>query len=211
MKTKVYNQKGEKIEDIIIPEEVFGVTLNSDLVHQVAVSQINNKRKNIAHTKDRSEVRGGGAKPWRQKGTGRARHGSSRSPIWIGGGVTFGPNSERNYKKKIPLKMKRKALFMVLSSKLKEDLLIVLDKLQIKERKTKNISNILKNLPCKEDKSLIGLANHNKDFIIAAKNIPQISVEEIRNINVLDLLSAKYLILEKDAVKNIKKMFLEKK
>ncbi len=207
MKTQVYNQKGEKKESISLNEEIFGVPLNSDLVHQVAVSQMSNKRRNIACTKDRSEVRGGGKKPWRQKGTGRARHGSNRSPIWKGGGVTFGPRKERNFKKKIPSKMKRKAFFMVLSEKLRNDSLIVLDKLEIKDKKTKEMAKILGNLPCKEKKCLIGLRENNKDILLSTNNIPGVSVKEVRNLNVLDLLSKKYLLVTKDAVKKIEEVF----
>ena len=123
MKFSVINQKGEKLKETLLPKEIFEVKSNNDLIHQVVVSQMSNRRKNIAHTKDRSEVSGGGRKPWRQKGLGKARHGSIRSPIWIGGGVTFGPTKERVFKKKINKKMRRKALFMVLSAKAKNNLL----------------------------------------------------------------------------------------
>ena len=126
MKINLYNQKGEKVGKTDLPDEIFNVEINSDLLHQVIVSQMANKRQSSAHTKDRGDVSGGGKKPWRQKGTGRARHGSRRSPIWVGGGVTFGPKSEKNYKKTIPQKMKRKALFMALSSKVNDDELILL-------------------------------------------------------------------------------------
>jgi len=125
----VYNQQGEKVGQVDLPAELFGVPLNRDLVHQVVVTQMANSRQVLAHTKDRSEVRGGGAKPWRQKGTGRARHGSIRSPIWVGGGVAFGPTKERVFAKKINKKMKRQALFMVLSSKVKDKEIVLLDKI----------------------------------------------------------------------------------
>jgi len=143
MKVSVYDQQGKEIGTTLLPKEIFDVKLNPDLVHQVATSQMANRRQVIAHTKDRGEVRGGGKKPWRQKGTGRARHGSIRSPLWKGGGVTFGPTKERNFKKIIPKKMKRKALFMVLSAKAKENLLIILDTLKLPLPKTKVISQIL--------------------------------------------------------------------
>ena len=129
MKVSVYNQEGKEVGKVLLPKEIFEVKVNPDLVHQVVVCQMANRRQPIAHTKDRGEVRGGGRKPWSQKGTGRARHGSIRSPLWIGGGVTFGPRKEKIFKKKIPKKMRRKALFMVLSGKAKENLLLVLDKL----------------------------------------------------------------------------------
>ena len=131
MKADLYNQEGKKMDaEVLLPKEIFEVPLNSDLVYQVAVSQNSNRRQKTAKTKDRSEVRGGGKKPWRQKGTGRARHGSNRSPIWVGGGVTFGPNLEKNFKKIVPKKMRRKALFMVLSEKAKNNFIIVLEDLR---------------------------------------------------------------------------------
>jgi len=120
MKATIYNTKGTKAGDIDLPEEVFGLDMNESLVHQVYVSMMSNKRSNIAHTKDRSDVSGGGKKPWKQKGTGRARVGSNRSPIWIGGGITFGPRNDKNFKKKINKKMKSKALFTVLSQKMRD-------------------------------------------------------------------------------------------
>jgi large subunit ribosomal protein L4 len=120
-----------------LPKEIFDVEINPDLIHQVVVAQTANRRRVIAHTKGRGEVRGGGKKPWRQKGTGRARHGSIRSPLWKGGGVTFGPTKERTFKKEINKKMKRKALFMVLTAKAKNNLLLVLDKIILEQPKTK--------------------------------------------------------------------------
>ena len=146
MKFKVYNQKGEELKKADLPEELFGLKINSDLLHQAVVAQQANKRKLVAYAKDRSEVRGGGRKPWPQKGTGRARHGSIRSPIWVGGGVTFGPVKERNYNKKINKKMRRKALFMSLSSKVKDESLVLLDKLELNQPKTKEIKEIFNNL-----------------------------------------------------------------
>jgi len=120
MKVKVYNWEGKEIDTTEVPEKLFGLKWNDDLVHQVATALRANLRRTIADTKDRSEVRGGGKKPWRQKGTGRARHGSSRSPIWVGGGITHGPLSEKNYSQKINKKMKAKAFFTVLSRKLSD-------------------------------------------------------------------------------------------
>ncbi|MFA5013306.1 MAG: 50S ribosomal protein L4, partial [Candidatus Paceibacterota bacterium] len=123
----IVSPKATSVADL--PKEIFGLELNANLVHQIAVSQMANRRRNIAHTKTRSEVSGGGIKPWRQKGTGRARHGSIRSPLWIGGGSTFGPRSDTVFKKTIPQKMKRKALLMVLSEKAKQGQVIVLSDL----------------------------------------------------------------------------------
>jgi len=148
MKIISYNQEGKKDKEIILPKEIFEVPMNLDLVHQIVVSQMASKRQIPAHAKDRSEVRGGGKKPWRQKGTGRARHGSIRSPLWKGGGVTFGPTKNRVFKKRIPKKMRRKALLMVLSAKAKNNFLIVLSELKLEKTKTKTISQILKKFPC---------------------------------------------------------------
>lgn len=214
MLVNTYNQKGEKIGQTRLPKEIFGLEINPDLVHQVAVSQTANKRKVIAHTKTRAEVRGGGRKPWRQKGTGRARHGSIRSPIWKGGGVTFGPRKERVFKKRIPKKMKRKALFMVLSGKVKENLLILLDSLKIEKPKTKIMVQVLNNLRSKIDdfkqgSVLIALPQKDKKIKLAARNIPNLQTLEAHNINVLDLLSFKYLLATKEVIKVIKETFLK--
>ena len=153
METKVYNQKAEEVAKIKLSDNIFAVPTTEDLVHQAMVAQMGNERQVLAHTKDRSEVRGGGRKPWRQKGTGRARAGSSRSPIWIGGGVTFGPSKDRNFKKDINRKMKRKALYMVLSDRVKNKNIAVLDAISMKEFKTKDMDAMLKTLETKIFKS----------------------------------------------------------
>ena len=209
MKIPVYNQQGKEIGQTLLPKEIFDVKLNSDLVHQIVVSQMANRRKVIAHTKDRGEVRGGGRKPWRQKGTGRARVGSIRSPLWRGGGVTFGPTKERVFKKIIPKKMRRKALFMVLSEKAKNNLLILLDKLEIEQPKTKLIVEILKKLPGEGKSSLIALSQLDKNLILAARNLPKIRTIQAKDLNCLDLLSFKYLIMPKEAIRIIKETFLK--
>jgi len=209
MKAIVYNQEGKEIGTTLLPKEIFDVKINPDLVHQVVVSQMANRRKVIAHTKTRAEVSGGGRKPWRQKGTGRARAGSIRSPLWKGGGVVFGPRKERVFKKEIPKKMKRLALFIVLSGKVKNNLLILLDKLKIEKAKTKLITEILKKLPCKNESSLIILPELNKNLILAARNIPDIETIQAKDLNALDLLSFKYLVMPKEAIKVIKETFLK--
>ncbi len=212
MLVDIYNQEGEKKKKKTrLPKDIFGVDLNSDLVYQVVVSQRANRRRNIAHSKDRSEKRGGGRKPWRQKGTGRARHGSIRSPIWKGGGVTFGPRKERVFKEKIPKKMKRKALFIVLSAKAKDKLLIILDKLEADKIKTKRIAEILEKLPLDKENCLIALPEHNKNIVLSSRNLPGVEVIEARNLNALDLLSFKYLVLPKEAINKIKETFLKQK
>ncbi len=207
MKTIVYNQEKTKIEEIELPKEIFDVKMNSDLVHQVVVSQMSNQRKVIAHTKDRGEVRGGGKKPWRQKGTGRARHGSRRSPIWRGGGITFGPTKQRVFKKEIPKKMQRKALMMVLSAKAKNNLLLILDKIVLEKAKTKKMAEIILKLLATKGPCLIALPRVEKDIIRAVNNLPKIQTIEARNLNCLDLLSFKYLIMPKESIKVIEETF----
>jgi large subunit ribosomal protein L4 len=168
-----------------------------------------NKRQPLAHTKNRGEVRGGGKKPWKQKGTGRARHGSSRSPIWKGGGITFGPRNEKVFEKEVPKKMRRKALFMVLSQKTRDNELIILDKIELEKGKTKEIANILSKLPSKNQKTLIALPKYDKKIFLAGRNIKKTSIDEARNINVLELLNHKYLLLTEDGIKTIEKTFIK--
>ena len=213
VKIKVYNQKAETVGDLKLSDKVFGVEANEALVHQAAVAQMGNERQVLAHTKDRSEVRGGGKKPWKQKGTGRARAGSSRSPIWKGGGVTFGPRSERNFKKNINKKMKRKALCMVLSDKTNESRMLVLDKIEIKEFKTKKTDAMLGKLEKKINKN-------NKDNTIkrsvlviddkkdekakySFRNISGVKLINLDNINILDLLKYRDLLISKGCVEKI--------
>lgn len=208
MKADVYNQKGEITGSTNLPKEIFEVNFNSDLVHQVAVSFMANKRQTLAHTKTRGEVRGGGKKPWKQKGTGRARHGSNRSPIWRGGGITFGPRTDKVFEREIPKKMRRKALLMVLGQKLKDKELLILDKIELEIGKTKEISSTLSKLPCKEQKTLIALPNYDKKIFLATRNIKKVLTEDARNLNVLELLNYKYLLMPKETIKTIEKTFV---
>lgn len=209
MKVDTYNQKGEISGSAVLPNDIFEVPMNADLVHQVLISQTANKRQVSAHTKTRGEVRGGGRKPWRQKGTGRARHGSIRSPLWKGGGVTGGPRNDKNYTKGIPVKMRRKALFMVLSEKVKSNLLIVLDKLEVENSKTKVMAEMIKRLPVNNGSRLILYSDGNNRVYLAARNIKKTGVSEARNLNLVDLLNYKYLLLTKDSINIIEKTFLE--
>ncbi len=214
MKVKVYNQKGEEVGTTVLPKEVFQREINPDLIHQVAVCMMANQRHPWAHTKDRGEVSGGGRKPWRQKGTGRARHGSIRSPIWVGGGVAHGPRKEKNYKKRIPKRMKRQALLSVLSGKVRDNELIILDKLEIDVPKTKKMAEVIQNLKEKakviEKKSLlIAIPKKDDNIIRSSYNIPKVEVIEARNLNVLELLKYKYLVLPKDSIKVIKETFVK--
>ena len=212
MKQIVYNQKGEEVGKIELPAKIFDLELNKDLVHQVVVAQMANARKVIAHTKDRSERRGGGRKPWRQKGTGRARHGSIRSPIWRGGGISFGPTKERVFTKKVNKKMKQKALFIALSSKVRDNEMILLDKLEIKETKTKVMQVILNNLRKKLKKDLdksvlIVLPKTDVDIIRTSNNIPKTKIIRADSLNVLDVLNYKYFLMLQDSIDIIKKTY----
>lgn len=207
---KLYDTKGKESGKVRVKSEVFGLEPKAELIRQVALSQSSNRRINVAHTKDRGEVRGGGKKPHRQKGTGRARAGSNRSPIWKGGGVTFGPLKNRNFKKVIPKKLRRKALLQTLSAKAKEDLVIVLDSLSFKEPKTKNASEIVKNLSLDKKKFLLSLPEMDRNLIMSFNNIPNGKVIQAKDLNVLDLLSSKYLMLTKNSIKVIEDTFLNK-
>jgi len=210
MKITIYDQEGKEAGTTLLPKEIFDVKINPNLIHQVVVSQMANRRKVIAHTKTRGEVSGGGKKPWRQKGLGRARHGSIRSPIWRHGGVVFGPTKEKVFIKKIPKKMKRKALLMILSAKAKNNLLVLLDKLKLEQIKTKLMAEILEKLPSKNESCLIALPKAAKNLILAAKNIPNIKTIQTKDLNTLDLLSFKYLVMPKESIKIIKETFLKK-
>lgn len=221
METPVYNQQGKEIGKIILPKEIFGLDIDESLIQEVVVLQMANRRQATTHAKDRSEVRGGGRKPWRQKGTGRARHGSRRSPIWKGGGVTFGPIKDKIYKKKINKKIKRKALLMVLSAKAKNNLLTILDKIQLKEIKTKELFEFLKKLPEPDNKKkpsdnkknncLIILESPDKKLILSANNLPDAQVMQAKDLNAFDLLCFERLIMSQGAIEKIKENFLTEK
>lgn len=200
MKIKIYNSKAEAIGEAKLKPELFGLEANHELIHQIAVAMQANQRKPWAHTKDRSEKRGGGRKPWRQKGTGRARHGSRRSPIWVGGGVTFGPRKEKIYSKKINKKAKKQALLMMLSSKYHDQELKIINKLTCK--KTKDAQAILNNFKIKS----VLVVQENKAF----RNIPKTKTINPENLNVLDLLRYKHLIIPEKSIKKIEKIWLKK-
>ncbi|MBM4177282.1 50S ribosomal protein L4 [Candidatus Gribaldobacteria bacterium] len=211
MQVKIYNQKGEEAGKAILSKDVFGLDINNDLIHQVAISQRANQRQNNAQAKDRSEVRGGGKKPWRQKGTGRARHGSRRSPIWAGGGITFGPRNQRNYQGVVPKKMRQKALLMVLSAKAKENFLLIIDEWPLlAEAKTKFIAQLLSLLPCKNKSCLLISEEHDRNLFLASRNLSNVGLRAIKDINVLDLLNYQYVLTTKKALKFLEKENVKK-
>lgn len=202
METKLYNAQGKETGMIAIPESIFGLPWNADLVHQVVVSMQANARPNVAHTKDRGEVRGGGKKPWQQKGTGRARHGSSRSPIWKGGGITHGPRKEKVYAVKINRSMRQKALLVALSRKFKDGEVIFIDRLEMAAPKTAQAAVVLKALgkefsgfSKKKNAALITLPSGDKPTMKSFQNFSNIAVEEVRNLNPLSVLTSKYVVI----------------
>lgn len=207
MKVKTYNLEGKEAGMMELPEKIFGVELNPDLVHQVVVSQQANRRQVSAHTKGRGEVSGGGIKPWAQKHTGRARHGSIRSPIWKGGGVSHGPTRDRNFKKKINKKMRRKALCMILSEKAREDFLVLLEDLKLEGGKTKALKTLLQKLPCDSNNILIALPEMKQEVIRAGNNLSFAKTMQARELNALDLLNTKYLVMPVDSLQVIEKTF----
>ena len=210
MKTKLYNQNAEIIGDIDLPDKVYGLVMNHDLLKQVVHAQSANSRQVLAHTKDRAQVRGGGRKPWKQKGTGRARHASIRSPIWKGGGVAFGPTKERNFAKKINKKMKRTALFMALSSKIKDKEALVLNDIRLDAPKTKLGINLIKTLSSKMegyratkkkmDSILLVAPDQDRLMARAFNNLNFVDMQSAKSLNVMDVLKKRYLILLKDAI-----------
>jgi len=215
MEAKIYNQKGAEAGEIDLPAKVFAAKWRSDLVHQVVEGMKSNKRAGTADTKNRGEVRGGGRKPWKQKGTGRARHGSSRSPIWVGGGVTHGPLAEKNYKRKISKKMRAQALFSVLSRKLKDGEILFVDSLAVSEIKTKSAVAIVNNLSkvgkfklakSSKPKILMALYERSSKTEKSFRNISTLEIVFLKNLNPLDVLNHKYLLIE-NPVESVK--FLE--
>jgi len=210
LESKVYNEKGKEVSSIKLPENVFGLNWNADLVHQVVTSMLSDARVIVAHTKDRGEVRGGGKKPWKQKGLGKARHGSSRSPIWVGGGVSQGPDGLRNYSKKINKKMKAKALFTILSRKYREGELVFVDKFNFEKPKTKQavetlgslskIENCKNILSKKNNSAIIATSDKNPALEKSFSNVGNIKVDEFRNINPVELLNYKFLVVENPEV-----------
>ncbi|MCE9517480.1 50S ribosomal protein L4 [Candidatus Nomurabacteria bacterium] len=205
METQIYNQKGKSVGKLSLPESIFGLPWNGDLVHQVVTAMQANARTPVAHTKTRGEVSGGGRKPWKQKGTGRARHGSSRSPIWKGGGVTHGPRNEKSYDQKINKKMKAKALYTVLSEKLRKGQLMFVEDLTLKNIKTKDAVAVIKDLSSVSGfEKIIGGKKPNTYITVPAKgdtlkksfaNIPTVEIDEVRNMNPVDLLAYRYIVI----------------
>lgn len=211
MNVKVYNQEGKEISELKLNEAIFGLSPNADLLHQAVRIAFANKRQVLASTKDRNEVSGGGRKPWKQKGTGRARHGSIRSPLWKGGGVSFGPTSERNFKLKISKKMARKAFLTALSSKAKDNEILILEDLKLSAPKTKEMANVMKNFPQIKTGLLILAGKKDESLKRAGRNLPNMSVTNMDNLNILDVLKYQYLIFSKDSFEYLNKKYVADK
>jgi large subunit ribosomal protein L4 len=205
LKPSVFDGSGKSVGTVSLPESVWNVAWNADLVHQVVTSMQSNARTGLANTKTRGEVRGGGKKPWRQKGTGRARHGSSRSPIWVGGGIAHGPRSDKDYDKKINKKMRTKALITALSQKLRDGRVLFVDALDLTAIKTKDAANLLQGFEKAPGFETLNTNKKNNVLIVSPKkdatisksfrNIPQVTLEEVRNLNPVDVLNYRYLVV----------------
>lgn len=205
MKVNVYTIEGKVAKSLDLPENIFGAEWNADLVSQVLYSQASNRRAGTAHTKDRSDVRGSHKKPWNQKGSGRARHGSAQSPLWKGGGVTFGPRNDKNYKKIIPKGMKVAALYSLLSAKLKDGKVIFVDDLAETTGKTKEADKIMKNLSTIEGFKTLCWKKANNVYATTKKgedttkrafrNLPYMTLHNMEDLNPLDLANSRYLVI----------------
>ena len=203
-KVSVYNMEGKEVETIDLSDAVFGVEVNEHLVHMAVVQQLANKRQGTQKAKTRSEVSGGGRKPWRQKGTGHARQGSTRSPQWKGGGVVFAP-VPRDYSFKMNKKEKRAALKSALTSRVQENKLIVVDELKFDEIKTKNFKAVMDNLNLK--KAYIVINENDEKVVLSARNIPNVQTALTNTINVYDVMNGGTVVLTKDAVKTIEEVY----
>ena len=204
-KVDVYDIKGKKVSDVELAEAIFGIEPNEAIVHSVLVNYLANQRQGTQSTKTRAEVRGGGRKPWRQKGTGRARQGSIRAPQWVKGGIALGPKP-RSYKYTVNKKERRLAIKSLLSSKVLEKKLTVVDKLELAEIKTKTMVKALADLKV-EGKTLIVLPENNKNVLMSARNIEGVKTITLNNINVFDLLKYNNLVLPLETVKKIEEVY----
>ncbi|NLD46894.1 MAG: 50S ribosomal protein L4 [Clostridiaceae bacterium] len=204
-KVDLFDINGKVIGDIELSDSIFGVEAKESAVHQVVLNQLANKRQGTQSTKTKSEVRGGGIKPWRQKGTGRARQGSIRSAQWIKGGIVLGPKP-RSYRYTLPKKLKRVALRSVLSSKVAENEILVLDKLSFDTHKTKQMADVLKNLKI-EDSAVIVLAEKNENVQLAARNLPGVKTLLVNTMNVYDIVKYNKFIITKEAVSKVEEVY----
>jgi len=205
VEAKIFDQNGKGASSITLPGEIFGLPWNADLVHQVTTSMRSSAREPVAHTKSRADVSGGGKKPWKQKGTGRARHGSTRSPIWVGGGVAHGPRNDKDYTRKVNKKMKVKAIYTILSQKLRDGEVLFIDTLSLAAPKTKDARAALTRLGTVPGFDMLSKRRNNAALIavpaldlnvkLGFQNMGNLEVMEVRNINPLALLQYKYVVM----------------
>jgi len=206
-KVKIYNKEGKEVGEQKLRDEVFGVEVSPELVHEVMVSIMANERRPYAHTKTRGNVRGGGKKPWRQKGTGRARHGSRRSPIWTGGGITFGPLNIRDYSQKINRKVKQQAMLMCLSDKVAEQKLALVESFGVADGKTKEYVGLMEKLPVEAKKVMLVTLQSDKLLRRSTGNVQGVTVRNASDLGLLDVLRAEFLLLTPEAVEGLEKRF----
>ncbi len=205
-KVALYNNEGNQVGEVSLEDSIFATDININLMHRAVQMYLASQRRGTASTKQRGEVRGGGRKPWRQKGTGRARHGTIRSPLWVGGGVTFGPKP-RDYSQKMTKKAKRKAIKSALTSKLKDGKLVVLEDLSMEAPKTKEVVHLLENLKINH-KVLIVTSSSDLNVYRSVRNIPGVESTVASNLNVYDILNHDYLVLTQEAVSTIEEVFV---
>lgn len=208
IKIKVYNQQGKEVGEDKLSEDIFKQEIKPMVVQQAVVAQQANRRLPIAHVKTRAEVRGGGRKPWAQKGTGRARVGSIRSPLWRGGGKSFGPRKDRNFSRKMNKKAKRQALLISLSDKVNNKKIILLDKLEISKAKTKELLKTFSKLPVKKTILLV-IPRVDQNIIRSAHNLPYVKVNYAYSLNLIDILNHEYLVLPQESLKVIEKIYIK--
>lgn len=211
LQISLYNQNGEETGKVDLNPALFAVNASQSVLHEAVIAQQANSRIVTAHTKDRGEVRGGGKKPWKQKGTGRARHGSIRSPLWKGGGVTFGPSEMRNFTKKINCKVRHKALAMALTDIVQNKNMFVVDSLVLPEFKTKTLSKILQLLPGNKQRTLVVVEEANMGVGIAASNLEKVCTLPVNCMNVVEVLKASRIVISKDALNRMNELFVRTK
>lgn len=207
LEVPLYGEKGEKVGTQKLNAAVFGVAFKDPVVHQAVTAQMANRRQVLAHTKGRGEVRGGGKKPWKQKGTGRARHGSIRSPLWVGGGITFGPTKERNFSVKVNKQVRQQALRMVLSDKVASERVVIISDWIATEGKAKKLASFLKVLPGGGRKMMLVTETADAPVIRAVKNLPKAITINVGSLNVVDLMKYEYLVIPKKLVATIDKRY----
>ena len=202
----LFNQEGKQVGDIQLNNNVFGVEVNTDAIHQVVVALLANKRQGTQSAKTRAEVRGGGIKPWRQKGTGNARQGSIRAPHWVGGGVVFGPTPQKNYKLKMNRKERRLALKSALSYKYQDNELVIVDNFNLADGKTKTAKEALTNLKVNNEKTMIVVDELTDEIILATRNLDNVLLLETDEVNTLDVVSVNRMVITENAVKKLEEV-----